>query len=56
MDYEDNVWAEDAIFLERNSRDFASRVSRINRNAELIYETLITDPLGQHNIFVMVAR
>ena len=41
------MWSEDAIFLERNSRDFGSRVSRINRNAELIYETLIKSPFGE---------
>lgn len=38
--YEDNYWPEDAIFMERNSRDFISRVDRINRNAEAICEIL----------------
>jgi cystathionine gamma-synthase len=33
---EDTYWAEDVIFMERNSRDFASRVGRINANAETI--------------------
>lgn len=38
--YEDNYWAEDALFMERNSRDFVSRVARINRNAEAICDVL----------------
>ncbi|KAL8698426.1 MAG: hypothetical protein Q9224_001855 [Gallowayella concinna] len=36
MEYEDNYWAEDALFMERNSRDFVSRIARINHNAEAI--------------------
>ncbi|KAH6637560.1 cystathionine gamma-synthase-like protein [Boeremia exigua] len=43
-DYEDNHWAEDSIFLERNSRDFVSRIERINSNAEAICEVLSADP------------
>ena len=39
-EYEDTYWPEDAIFLERNSRDFISRVARINDNAEAIVATL----------------
>ncbi|EER23110.1 Cystathionine gamma-synthase, putative [Coccidioides posadasii C735 delta SOWgp] len=35
-EYEDNYWAEDAIFLERNSRDFVSRIERINASAEAL--------------------
>ena len=38
--HEDNYWAEDAIFMERNSRDFVSRIERININAEAICEVL----------------
>ena len=30
--YEDGFWEEDAIYLERNSRDFEHRVQTINRN------------------------
>jgi cystathionine gamma-synthase len=41
--YEDNYWAEDVIFMERNSRDFVSRIERINRNAEMV-----CDVLGSH--------
>ncbi|KFX86923.1 hypothetical protein V490_08729 [Pseudogymnoascus sp. VKM F-3557] len=35
-EYEDNYWAEDVLFMERNSRDFISRIDRINHNAEVI--------------------
>ncbi|KAL6149750.1 Cystathionine gamma-synthase [Exserohilum turcicum] len=43
-DYQDNHWAEDSIFLERNSRDFVSRIERINVNAEAICEVLSSHP------------
>ncbi|PSK53911.1 hypothetical protein B9Z65_7717 [Elsinoe australis] len=39
-EYEDNLFAEDSIFLERNSRDFVSRIDRINHNAEVICDML----------------
>jgi cystathionine gamma-synthase len=39
-EYEDNYWAEDAVFMERNSRDFISRIDRVNVNAEAITVTL----------------
>ncbi|KAF4556161.1 Cystathionine gamma-synthase-like protein [Elsinoe fawcettii] len=39
-EFEDNLFAEDSIFLERNSRDFVSRIARINTNAELICDML----------------
>jgi len=44
-DYEDNYWAEDVIFMERNSRHFVSRIGRINENAETICEILRAHPL-----------
>ncbi|KAL6709528.1 Cystathionine gamma-synthase [Coniothyrium glycines] len=43
-DYEDNHWAEDSIFLERNSRDFVSRIERIGANAEAICNVLSAHP------------
>jgi len=43
--YQDTYWPEDAIFMERNSRDFASRIDRINANAEAIAELLLSHPL-----------
>lgn len=44
-DYEDTYWPEDVIFLERNSRDFMTRIDRINANAEAICEVLLSNPL-----------
>ncbi|TPX18120.1 uncharacterized protein E0L32_002629 [Thyridium curvatum] len=43
--YDDAYWPEDVIFMERNSRDFASRIDRINSNAEAICEVLRASPL-----------
>lgn len=43
--YEDNYWAEDVMFMERNSRHFVSRIERINENAELICDILKSHPL-----------
>lgn len=44
-EYEDTYWPEDAIFLERNSRDFSTRIDRVNANAEAVYEVLRSNPL-----------
>ncbi|KPM40161.1 Cystathionine gamma-synthase [Neonectria ditissima] len=44
-EYEDTYWPEDVIFMERNSRDFESRVVRINANSEAICDVLRTHPL-----------
>ncbi|KAI1105388.1 PLP-dependent transferase [Jackrogersella minutella] len=44
-DFEDTYWAEDVIFMERNSRDFKSRIDRVNANAEAICDVLIAHPL-----------
>ena len=44
-DYEDNYWAEDIMFMERNSRDFVTRIERINHNAEAICNILQAHPL-----------
>lgn len=38
--YEDNYYAQDAIFMERNSRDFKARVNKINQNTEALCEFL----------------
>lgn len=46
-DHEDNYWPEDAIFMERNSRDFVSRIERINKNAEIVCETLKEASIGK---------
>jgi cystathionine gamma-synthase len=43
-DYEDNLFEEDSIYLERNSRDFISRIQRVNQNAEVIADILRAHP------------
>ncbi len=45
IEYEDNYWAEDAVFMERNSRDFVSRIERVNVNAEAIAHVLSSSPV-----------
>jgi len=42
------MWPEDAVFMERNSRDFVSRNDRINANAEAVCEVLHQSPIGKH--------
>ena len=44
-EFEDTYWPEDVVFMERNSRDFSSRIDRINKNAETICSVLIDHPL-----------
>lgn len=44
-EYEDNYWAEDAVFMERNSRDYIGRIVRINTNAEIMTDLLQQSPL-----------
>lgn len=44
--YRDYYWPEDAIFMERNSRDFMIRNGRINENAEMLCSILQSSPLG----------
>jgi cystathionine gamma-synthase len=44
-EYEDNYWAEDVIFMERNSRHFVTRIEQINNNAEAICDVLRACPL-----------
>ncbi|CBF82670.1 cystathionine gamma-synthase [Aspergillus nidulans FGSC A4] len=43
--YEDNLWVEDAVFLERNSRDFVSRIEKINHTTEVITAMLQESPI-----------
>ena len=57
--YEDVFWPEDAVFLERNSRDFIGRIHRINVNAEAVCETLQNSPHGnssQNSTLILVKR
>lgn len=39
-EYEDYYFDEDAIYMERNSRDFQDRISRENFNAEMLCDLL----------------
>ncbi|PVU92558.1 hypothetical protein BB559_003667 [Furculomyces boomerangus] len=41
---EDLFWWEDAIFMERNSRNFVERSIQINKNAELVVDLLLDNP------------
>lgn len=43
-EHEDTFWAEDVVFMERNSRDFAVRIDRVNVNAEAICDVLLAHP------------
>jgi cystathionine gamma-synthase len=45
-EFEDIYWAEDAVFLERNSRDFVSRIEKINSTSDNITALLKASPLG----------
>jgi cystathionine gamma-synthase len=45
--YEDTFFAEDAIFMERNSRDFVRRVARIDANTLAVTELLWCEMLGR---------
>lgn len=44
--YEDVFWPQDAVFLERNSRDFIARIHRVNVNAEAVCQVLQSSPYG----------
>lgn len=54
QDYEDIYWAEDAVFLERNSRDFVSRIDKINSTSEEITAMLKASPLGK-NLLALIS-
>jgi cystathionine gamma-synthase len=43
-EYEDLFYAEDAVVLEENSRDFVQRVKRINRTTETVCDALSQHP------------
>jgi cystathionine gamma-synthase len=50
--YEDLLWWEDAIFLERNSRTFAKRVVRINQTTKVLCDYLYTHPKGWPDVWL----
>lgn len=43
-DYEDLFWAEDALWLERNSRDFVERVHKIDDTSARVVQLLESNP------------
>ncbi|KAF9287017.1 hypothetical protein BGZ68_002342 [Mortierella alpina] len=43
-EYEDLMWVEDAIFMERNSRTFQKRIARVDENTEALCEYLRSHP------------
>lgn len=45
VEFEDTYWPEDVMFMERNSRDFVSRIERINANSEAICDVFRASPL-----------
>ncbi|CEP20802.1 STR2 [Cyberlindnera jadinii] len=45
QNYEDIFWAEDAIYLERNSRDFESRSHKVNVNSEAVVDLFQKCPI-----------
>ncbi|WBF14763.1 hypothetical protein N7582_004234 [Saccharomyces uvarum] len=50
-EYEDLLWCEDAIYLERNSRDFIARTIRINYNTEYLLDKIIKPHVGENALF-----
>ena len=44
-EYEDNYFAEDAVYMERNSRDYRGRIKRINDSTYAITEWLVSRSL-----------
>lgn len=49
-EYEDLVWSEDVVFLERNSRTFKERSKIINGNTEALCDFLIDHPKGKSGL------
>lgn len=47
--YADTYWPEDALVMERNSRDFVARIARVNANAAAI-ASLLTAPAYRDRI------
>ncbi|KAG0307529.1 hypothetical protein BGZ98_000056 [Dissophora globulifera] len=43
-EYEDLMWVEDSIFMERNSRTFQTRIARIDENTETLCDFLRAHP------------
>lgn len=46
-EYEDHLWCEDALALERNSRDFVQRTIKVNHNTECLLERVLIPQTGK---------
>lgn len=44
-EYKDTYWPEDVILMERNSRDFTTRIRQMNINVEAAAKVLLASPL-----------
>ncbi len=45
LNYENNLWPEDSVVLEKNSRDFTQRMEKINHTTEALCDKLIAHPM-----------
>lgn len=46
-EYEDCLWCEDALYLERNSRDFVQRTIKVNQNTEYLLNKILVPLEGK---------
>lgn len=46
-EYEDCLWCEDALYLERNSRDFVARTIKVNHNTEYLLNKVLIPQEGK---------
>ncbi|SCU80818.1 LANO_0B01244g1_1 [Lachancea nothofagi CBS 11611] len=46
-DFEDLLWCEDVIYLERNSRDFVSRTLTVNENTKQLLNDVLLPQVGK---------
>ncbi|CCD24640.1 putative cystathionine gamma-synthase NDAI_0D03260 [Naumovozyma dairenensis CBS 421] len=45
--FEDCLWCEDILYLEKNSRDFLSKTTRINNTTEYLVNTVLSPYVGK---------
>ncbi|CCF56980.1 hypothetical protein KAFR_0B06830 [Kazachstania africana CBS 2517] len=50
-EFEDNLWCEDAIIMERNSRDFIAKMLKINYTTDYLLDKVLIPHIGEHNLF-----
>lgn len=46
-EYEDHLWCEDALALERNSRDFVQRTIKVNHNTQSLLQKVLIPQTGK---------